>query len=376
MTDKKNYNGLEIAVVGIACHVPGAGNWRDYWRNLIQGVESVDFLTDQELTDLGIDHYPADHANYVNSRTTIKDKNLFDYSFFGYSPAEARLLNPLHRILHQCAWEALEDAGCDPDTHKGLISLYVGSGDDFNWKIYSALKNKKSGDIDDFTLNLINNKDYLASLISYKLNLKGPSLTVNTACSTSLVAINMACKSLLLGESTTALAGGISIATNQQKGYFHQEGMTLSTDGHCRAFDKDADGIVSSEGAGIVVLKRLSSAIKDGDHIYAVIKGSAINNDGNRKVGFTAPSVDGQVECIRKAQIFAQVDPDTINYIEAHGTGTRLGDPIELEALNIAFNRNAEKYCAIGSVKTNIGHLDAAAGVAGLIKTALSLTHR
>jgi phthiocerol/phenolphthiocerol synthesis type-I polyketide synthase E len=362
-TDQK-YTGMEIAVTGMACRFPGSANWREYWDNLANGVESIDHSGPAPAHQNG--------APFVSAKAALKDKELFDFTFFDYSVNEAKLLNPVHRVFHECVWEALEDAGYDPDQVKGAIGLFAGAGDDLNWKIYSTLKNG-SEDVDQYTLHLINNKDFLAPLVAYKLNLKGPALTVNTACSTSLVAISLACRSLLLGESKMALAGGVSVITREQNGYYHQEGMILSADGHCRAFDKDASGTISGEGAGVVVLKRLADALKEGDHIYAIIKGSAVNNDGKRKVGFTAPSVEGQSECIRKAHVFARVEPDTISYIETHGTGTKMGDPIELEALNLAFNRDTKRRCAIGSVKTNMGHIDAAAGVAGFIKTVLSL---
>lgn len=369
MKNDQQYTGLEIAITGMACRLPGANNWRAFWDNLVNGVESIEVHADGNA-----EMNPTD-GFFVKSKAFLKDKDLFDFSFFDYSPDEARLLNPVHRIFHQCVWEALEDAGYNPEHTRGLIALYAGAGDDLNWKIYSTLKNSNEK-VDDFTLHLINNKDYLASLISYKLDLKGPSLVVNTACSTSLVAVSLACRALLLGETKIALAGGVTVVTKIQDGYFYKEGMIYSTDGHCRAFDKNASGTVGSEGAGIVVLKRLTDAINDGDHIYAIIKGTAVNNDGNRKVGYTAPAVEGQSACIRKAQLFAKVEPASISYVETHGTGTRLGDPIEITALNNAFNKSTAHKCAIGSVKTNIGHTDAAAGVAGLIKTALSLKYR
>jgi acyl transferase domain-containing protein len=375
MSSKQQYTGLEIAITGMACRFPGAGNWREFWHNLTQGVESIDFLPEDELRHAGVAEKTITNSNFVNAVAGIKDKDRFDAAFFGYRPVEASFLNPLHRIFHECVWEALEDAGCDPERTKGTIGIYAGAGDDSNWKLYSRLKNRNH-EIDDISLNTLNNKDYLASLLAYRLNLKGPAFTVNTTCSTSLVAVSLACKSLLLGETRIALAGGISLRTYKEYGYFHEEGTIVSADGHCRAFDKDASGTVSGEGAGVVVLKRLKDALEDGDHIYCVIKGSAINNDGNRKVGFTAPSVEGQLDCIRKAQKFAMVDPATVTFIEAHGTGTCLGDPIEMEALNMAFNSKEKDTCAIGSVKSNIGHLDAAAGVAGLIKAALSLKYK
>lgn len=366
------YTGLEIAIVGMACRFPGASCWQEFWHNLTNGVESVRFYTDEALAAAGVAPEDIARPDYVKADAVLEHKSRFDAAFFGYRPEEASILNPMHRIFHECVWEALEDAGYDPATVKSGIGLYAGGGNDLNWQVYSMLQ-QNNREIDSFTLSQLNNKDYLAALLSYKLNLRGPAFTVNTACSTSLVAINLACKSLLMGETGMALAGGVSLNTRQRKGYFYQEGMIDSRDGHCRAFDALASGAVGGEGAGVVVLKRLQDAVRDRDHIYAVIKGSAINNDGNRKVGFTAPSIEGQADCIRRALAMAAVPPSSISYVEAHGTGTRLGDPIEVEALNAAFNRDRSHTCALGSVKTNIGHLDTAAGVAGLIKAALSL---
>lgn len=372
MKHNQPYTGLEIAIIGMACRFPGASCWQEFWRNLTDGVESVRFFTDEALLAAGVAPEDIARPDFVKAAAVLEHKSRFDAAFFGYRSEEAGILNPMHRIFHECVWEALEDAGYDPATVKSGIGLYAGGGNDLNWQVYSMLQ-QNNREIDSFTLSQLNNKDYLSALLSYKLNLRGPAFTVNTACSTSLVAINLACKSLLMGETGMALAGGVSLNTRQQKGYFYQEGMIDSRDGHCRAFDALASGAVGGEGAGVVVLKRLQDAVKDRDHIYAVIKGSAINNDGNRKVGFTAPSIEGQADCIRRALVMADAAPSSITYVEAHGTGTRLGDPIEVEALNAAFNRDRNHTCALGSVKTNIGHLDTAAGVAGLIKAALSL---
>lgn len=374
MKNNQKYTGLEIAIIGVACRLPGASNWREYWDNLTSGASSIHFLSDAELAAAGVDTKTIQQQHFVRAKATLKDKAHFDAAFFDYLPAEARLMNPVHRVFHECVWEALEDAGYDPAQTDEMISLYAGAGDDLNWRV--NVMQQQQQEIDNFSLDLISSKDHLATLTSYKLNLKGPSYFINTACSTSLTAVNMACKSLLLGEAKIALAGGAAVSSQKRNGYLYQEGMIFSKDGHCRAFDKDASGTISSEGAGIVVLKRLTDALADGDQIYAVIKGGAINNDGNGKVGYTAPSVEGQAACIRMAQKFARVEPESISYVEAHGTGTNLGDPIEIEALNLAFNRNKAHKCAIGSVKSNIGHTDAAAGVAGLIKAALSLKYK
>lgn len=375
MKNKNNNSGLEIAIVGISCRLPGADNWRQYWDNLKNGIESVEFLTDQELIDAGVDPGTMARKNFVPVRAAMRKKDQFDASFFGYRPDEATLMHPMNRIFHECVWEAFEDAGYDPRQVNGPIALFTGGGDDLNWRIHSHLKNVNL-QIDGLTLNQINNKDYLAPLLAYKFNFKGPVLSLHTACSTSLVAVNLACKALLFGEAKMAVAGGVHASTTRDGGYLYQEGMANSIDGHCRAFDKDANGAVSGEGSGVVVLKRLADAIEEGDHIYAVIKGSFVNSDGDRRAGFTAPSVEGQAECIRRAHAFAKVTPDTIGYVETHGTATRLGDPIEIEALNIAFNRATEKHCAIGSVKSNLGHPDTSAGVAGLIKACLSLKYK
>ncbi|PWK65011.1 acyl transferase domain-containing protein [Mucilaginibacter oryzae] len=366
---KDNYSGLEVAIIGMACRFPGARNWREFWQNLQTGVESIEIT---EVTRAGGLNGGDDKV--VFSKATLSDKEMFDPAFFGYRPEEAGLMNPLHRILHECIYEALEDAACDPSAVKGPISLFAGGNDDFNWKLYAKLVNREAL-IDDFNMAVVTNKDFLSSLLSYKLNLNGPSVYLNTACSTSLVAVNMACKSLLLGESRIALAGGVSVITQEGAGATGTEGSVFSKDGHCRAFDQDASGTVGGEGAGVIVLKRLSDAIADGDHIYSIIKGSAINNDGNRKVSFAAPSVEGQAECLRAAYRFARVDPASVSFVEGHGTGTRLGDPIEVEALNLVFNGRRQP-CALGSVKSNIGHLDSAAGLAGLIKACLSLKYR
>ncbi|MDH4471664.1 MAG: type I polyketide synthase [Fluviicola sp.] len=369
------YTGFEVAIIGVACRVGGADDWRSHWNNLINGVESSRTLSVEELQKAGMPQAILSDPDYVNIAYDLQHKNRFDSHFFDYTPSEAHLLNPVHRIFHECAWEALEDAGYDPDQTKLPIGVYAGANDDLNWKVYSKLTNVQQS-VNDFYLAKINDKDYLTSLISYKLDLKGPSISINTACSTSLVAIHTACKALVFGETKMALAGGIALSTYQSKGYVYQPGSIFSQDGHCRPFDQASSGTVDGEGVGIVVLKRLADAIKDGDNIYAVIKGSAVNNDGKRKVGYTAPSIEGQVDCIRMAQKFAKVEPESISYIETHGTATKLGDSIEVEALNIAFKRNVDHSCAIGSVKSNIGHLDIAAGVAGLIKTTLSLKHR
>ncbi len=373
MKQERKFSDLDVAIVGISCRFPGAQNWREYWKNLIDSKESIRMMDEQELNKYGVEKSKRDNPKFIRAVSLIDGKENFDHNFFDYRFEEAVVMNPQHRIFHECAWEAFEDAGYDPTRGNYQIGVFAGAGQDLSWQIYTNIANDRK--VDGFTLSQINNKDFLSSLLSYKLNLKGPAITVNTACSTSAVAVHLASRSLLLGECTMALAGGISLFTDASKGYYYEDGMIFSKDGHCRAFDKNSSGTIVGEGAGIVLLKRMKNAVQDNDHIYAVIKGSAINNDGNRKVGYSAPSIDGQVDCIRAALKFAKVEPTSISYIETHGTGTPLGDPIELAALNTAYAQQRGK-CAIGSVKTNIGHLDAAAGIAGLIKTALCLYHR
>ena len=304
---------------------------------------------------------------------------MFDAPFFGYTPREAEIMDPQKRVFLECAWQALENAGHASETRDSQIAVFAGEGAN-TYLFNNLLPNRQliEESLGSFQSMLFNEKDHLSTLVAYKLNLKGPALTIQTACSTSLVAVHLACQSLLSGDCNMALAGGVSLSFPQKSGYLYQEGGISSPDGHCRAFDASSQGTVGGTGAGIVVLKRLADAVEDGDHIYAVIKGSAINNDGSQKVGYTAPSVNGQAHAIMAAHAMAEVDPETITYVEAHGTGTVLGDPIEIAALTQAFGAatDEEGFCAIGSVKTNVGHLDAAAGVTGLIKAVMALNHK
>ncbi len=373
-----------IAIVGMAGRFPGANDINAFWNNLRNGVESITFFTNEELVAAGVDPDQLKDPCYVKARPVLADADLFDASFFGITPVDAAHMDPQQRVFLECAWEALEDAGCDPERFDGPIGLFAG----LNRNTYllanlctsaafirDLLDANKAG---FFQTMLGNEKDFLATRAAFKLNLRGPAVTVQTACSTSLVAVNMACQSLLMHQSDAALAGGASIIFPQTKGYVYQEGGIDSTDGHCRAFDAAADGTIFGSGLGLVVLKRLDDALASGDQIYAVIKGSAINNDGSDKVSYTAPGVEGQIEVVQLAQALAGVSPETISYVETHGTGTALGDPVEVSALAEAFRAGTDQkqFCALGSVKTNIGHLDVAAGVTGLIKTALSLHHR
>ncbi|AZK48521.1 type I polyketide synthase [Paenibacillus lentus] len=366
-------NGLEIAVVGMAGRFPGAKNIEEFWENLRNGKESITFFTDEELLAGGVDPEMLKHPQYVKAKAMLEDVESFDESFFDYTPREAELLDPQVRLFHECAWEALEQAGYSPDSEEQLVGVYAGASSNTYWVAGQAMAARHSSD--HFQILQLNNPSF-TTRVSYKLNLKGPSVSVQTACSTSLVAIHLACQGLLGGECDLALAGGVSINLPRTTGYLYQEGMIQSPDGHCRPFDAEANGTLFGDGIGVVVLKRLNDALADGDTIHAIVKGSAINNDGNRKVGYTAPSTMGQVEVIRAAHQMAEVPPESIGYIEAHGTGTSLGDPIEVEALQLAFTGSSQGSCRIGSIKSNIGHLDAAAGVASFIKTVLMLKHK
>ena len=367
-----------VAIIGMACRFPGAKNIDEFWQNLSGGVESISFFSDEELAASGVDSDLLNDSNYVKAGGFLEDIDKFDASFFGMTPREAEIIDPQHRMFLECAWEALEDAGYNSQTEDNRIGVYAGAGLNSYWLKNLISNRNKISYVSDYQISIGNDKDFVPTRISYKLNLKGPSICINTACSTSLVAIQMAYQSLLSYQCDTALAGAVSIRTLTKEGYLYQEGMILSPDGHCRAFDTQAQGTVGGNGAGIVVLKRLEEAILDGDHVYAVIKGAAINNDGSQKIGYTAPSVKGQASVISEALAIAEVEPETITYVEAHGTGTVLGDPIEIEALKQAFqaHNQSKNFCALGSVKTNFGHLDAAAGMAGLIKTVLALKHK
>lgn len=364
----------DIAVVGISCRFLQADGPKAFWENLKAGKEMLQFYTDEELIEAGISKETIERPDFIRVKSQLEDSDSFDYPFFGYTRDEANLMDPQIRLLHELVWLALEDAACDLPSYKGKIGLCLAASENLNWQAHGLMSGNRN--VDPFHLSHIINKNFVSTLISYNLDLKGPSYVVDTACSSALTAVHLACRALLLRECTTAVAGGVNLDTSVAKGYFYEEGMIASRDGHCRAFDNNATGATKGEGGGVVVLKRLEDALKDRDHIYAVIRSSATNNDGKRKVGYTAPSIVGQADCIKLAHRVANVPYNTITYIEAHGTGTRLGDPIEVEALNKAFNNDSVHKCAIGSVKTNLGHLDYAAGIAGLIKTILSLQHK
>ena len=381
---RRTFSGSDIAIIGMSGRFPGASNINEFWDNLRDGVESISVFTPEELEVN--DTTLLSNPNYVKAGAILPDIDMFDAPFFGYSAREAEIMDPQQRIFLECAWEAIETAGYNPETDEGLVGVYASSG--MNTYLINNVHPNRSfsnqrtflGSTLDLQVRLANGKDFLPTRVSYKLNLTGPSVAVQTACSSSLVAVHMACQSLQSGDCNLALAGGVNVCVPEKAGYLYQEDMIFSPDGHCRAFDAQAQGTVFGNGVGIVVLKLLDQAIEDGDKIYAVIKGSAINNDGALKVGYTAPSIEGQVEVIADALAKAEIDSSTVDYVEAHGTGTALGDPIEIAALTQAFretNDQKEKgVCAIGSVKTNIGHLGEAAGISGLIKTVLALKHK
>ncbi len=381
MTDDFDLTGVsetDIAVVGMAAHLPGAADIGQYWANLRDGVESIRVLADDDLLAAGESPARMRKPNYVPAAAVLDGFEQFDAEFFGFSPKEAAILDPQHRQFMEVAWEALENAGHPPENFPGAIGVYAGCG----MGSYFYFNICSNPDLVDQTGMFLlrhtgNDKDFLATRVSHIFDLKGPSINLQTACSTSLVAVHFASQALLNGECDMALAGGVTIELPHARGYLYTEGEILSPDGHCHAFDHRAMGTVFGSGAGVVVLRRARDAIRDGDHIWAIVKGSAVNNDGAAKAGYLAPSVDGQARCIAEAQAIAGVTADTVTYVECHGTGTYLGDPIEVAALTAAFRETTDAVgqCRIGSVKTNIGHLDTAAGVASLIKVALSLHH-
>ncbi len=373
-----------IAIVGLAGRFPGAANITEFWENLKSGADSITHFTDAALLDAEVAPETLADPDYVKARGYLKDADLFDAAFFGIPPKEADVLDPQHRLFLECAAEALEDAGCVPGTYNGAIGVWAGSS--LNTYLLANLcgtraevdRLTRSYQVGDYPTLAGNDKDFLATRVSYKLNLTGPSLSVGTGCSTSLVAIALACQSLQARACDMALAGGVSVAFPQTRGYAYQEGGMVSPDGKCRAFSAEAQGTVFGGGVGVAALKRLADALADGDTIYAVIKGHGLSNDGSQKASYSAPSASGQAQAIAAAHAMAGVSAETISYVEAHGTATPLGDPIEVAGLTEAFRRTTNKtqFCALGSVKPNVGHLEAASGVTGLIKTALALHHK
>jgi acyl transferase domain-containing protein/thioesterase domain-containing protein/NADP-dependent 3-hydroxy acid dehydrogenase YdfG len=378
MAEQENY-GNDVAIVGIATRLPGAPDARAYWANLVRGIESIRTYDDEALIAAGESRERLRDPRYVRAGAPLDGMELFDGEFFGFSPKDSAILDPQHRHFFEVCWEALESAGHPPERFEGPIGVWAGCGMG-SYLYFNLCSNRELvRDVGMFLLRHTgNDKDFLATRVSYLLDLHGPAVGVQTACSTSLVAVHLACQSLLAREVDMAIAGGVTIELPHRRGYVHQEGEILSPDGHCHAFDHRAEGTVFGSGAGSVVLRRLADALRDGDPIRAVIKGSAINNDGASKVNYLAPSVDGQAACMAEAYALSGISPESIAYVECHGTGTYLGDPIEITALTQAFRRETQKvgFCRVGSVKTNIGHTDTAAGVASLAKAALALENR
>ncbi len=374
----------DIAIIGMAGRFPGAKNVDEFWENIRDGVESITFFSDEDALAAGVNPELLKKPDFVKAHGILDDVEMFDASFFDMSPRDAGFLDPQHRIFLECAWEALENAGYDSETYKGRIGVFAGTSFS-TYLLRNILPNNLVSfpTADRLEMALTNHKDTMPMRVSFHMNLTGPSISLGTTCSTSLVAVHLACQSLLGFQSDMVMAGASFVRIPPKEGYLFQEGMIYSPDGHIRTFDADSRGIVTGAGAGIVVMKRLEEAIADGDFIHAVIKASAVNNDGSTKIGYTAPSVDGQAEAISEAISLAGIDSDSISYIEAHGTGTELGDPVEIASMTKAFRATAsdpgtrkKNFCAVGSSKPNIGHLNHASGMAGLIKTVMALKHR
>ncbi|MFF8513543.1 beta-ketoacyl synthase N-terminal-like domain-containing protein [Streptomyces sp. NPDC015492] len=367
-----------VAIVGMAGKFPGADTVDDFWANLKDGVSSIRSFSRSEVLAAGTSESVAADPSFVASGGDLDGAELFDAAFFRMTPREAELTDPQHRLFLTCAYQALLDAGNPPGASGRQVGVFA-SGSYNTYLLANILRNKEFSEAAlSHPVIIGNDKDFLASRVSYKLNLTGPSITVQTACSSSLASVHLACASLQRAETDVAIAGGVSITIPQKSGYVYQEGGVFSSDGACRPFDKKADGMVKGNGCGVVVLKRLSDAVKDRDRIYAVIRGVATSNDGSTKIGFAAPGPDGQRRAIKSALVASGIPSSRIGYVEAHGTGTALGDPVELRALAKAYKEagGPQLNCELGSVKANVGHLDAAAGVVGLIKTALILYHQ
>ncbi|MEC3979006.1 polyketide synthase [Amycolatopsis sp. H20-H5] len=367
----------KVAVIGMAIRVPGAAGAGQYWRNLTDGVESISRFSEDELRAAGVDGELLADPAYVRAKGVLAGADEFDAGFFGYARREAEFIDPQQRVFLEAAWSALEDAGYDPDRLDVTVGVYGGGRmSQYVFNLYDAAT--RHTELDELLFLLGNDKDYLTSRVSYQLNFTGPSIATQTACSSSLVAVASAYQSLLTHECDLALAGGVRVSLPLRAGYLYTEDGIGARDGHCRAFDAAATGTVFGDGAGVVVLKRLRDAVADGDHVEAVLCSAAVNNDGSAKPGWTAPALDGQAEVVAAALAAAELTADALGYVETHGTGTLLGDPIEVAALSRAFADDDVRpgSCPIGSVKPNIGHLSAAAGIASLVKVVLALRHR
>ena len=374
-----------IAVVGMAGRFPGANSVSAFWNNLRRGEESIVTLSEDELIAAGVGEKSLANHAYVKRAALLDGIDEFDADFFGFTPQAARMTDPQHRLFLQCAWHALEDAGYDPAQFDGSVGVY-GTSSASGYLLHNLMSHHdphaiigQGATFEMVNLSLQNDKDHLATRVAHQFNLRGPALSVQTACSSSLVAVHLACQSILNGECDMALAGGASIRVPHHVGYWYQPGSMVSPIGHCRPFDVRADGTIFGSGVAVVVVKPLQAAVEDGDRIHAVIRGSAINNDGSTKMTYAAPNAVGQAEVIAEAHAVADIDASTVSYVETHGTGTPLGDPIEIEGLRQAFEISGAPRpgpCFVGSVKSNIGHLETAAGMAGLIKAILCLKHR
>lgn len=365
----------DITIVGMAGRFPKAKNIHEYWDNLKNGRECFTELSDEQILASGVDPELLNDPDYVKVSPILDDYDKFDARFFGYTPREASMMDPQQRLFLECCWEAFEDAGYNPHSYNEPVGVYGGCAIN-SYMVFSGVHNRFKS---EFLSSVVgNDNSFLANRVSYQLNLNGPAISVQTACSSSLVSVHLSIQSLLSGECSMALAGGVAVWVPHEAGHLYKEGSVFTKDGHCRAFDAKANGTIFGSGAGVVLLKRFDDAIRDQDYIYAVIKGSAVNNDGAQKTDYTAPSVDGQVEVVVEALANAEISADDISYIETHGTGTFIGDPIEIRALTKAYRAftNRKNFCGIGSVKPNIGHLDAGAGAAGLIKTVLAMKHK
>lgn len=374
-TESKN---LEcIAIVGIAVRMPGAADVRQFWDNLKTGKECISLFSKEEMLEAGVSSEMIDLPNYVAAKGILDGVELFDANFFGIAPREAELMDPQHRVLMECSWAAMEDAGYVPEQYPGRIAVFTSAGMNTYLPVNLMSNPDLLEQVGGFELSIYNDKDFVPTRIAYSMNIKGPAIDIGTACSSSLVSTHLACQHLLTYQSDMALVGGITIHLPQKVGHLHEAGSAYSPDRHCRPFDATQSGLIDGNGAAVIIVKRLEDALNDGDKIHALIRGSAINNDGSDKVGYAAPSVNGQAEAILEALAVAEVEADSISYVEAHGTSTPLGDPIELAALTQAYRTSTNRtgFCGVGSVKSNIGHVDKAAGLAGLIKTALALEH-
>ncbi|HRC87463.1 MAG TPA: polyketide synthase, partial [Thermoanaerobaculia bacterium] len=360
----------------MAGRFPGAGDVDSLFERLLGGDELITRFSRAELEAAGVPRRLLDHPAYVPANGVLADIELFDAELFGFSPREAALLDPQQRLLLESCWHALEHAGCDPERAPGAIGAFLSGGLNSYFELNLRGHEELLAEVGAGTLRVANRLDNLATRGAYKLDLRGPAVAVQTGCSSSLVAVHLACQSLRSGECRLALAGGARVNLLQHRGYLHQPGSVLSADGHCRPFDRGASGTVTADGVAVVVLKPLAEALADGDFIHAVLLGSAINNDGSHKVGYTAPGVEGQTAVLRAAFEAAGVSPAELDFVETHGTATALGDPIEVAALAAAFGDCPGHRCALGSIKSQLGHLDVAAGVAGLIKAALALRAR